>query len=70
MRMNLLGVLPFTAPYLAWVLLTLSALLGSPLEADLVRGMSGRARPRRVCRTRSLPCGLVRLVYGCLAAEF
>ena len=35
MRMNLLGVLPFTAPYLAWVLLTLSALLGSPLE-DLV----------------------------------
>lgn len=36
MRMNLLGILPFTAPYLAWVLLTLSALLGSPLETDLV----------------------------------
>ena len=36
MRMNLLGMLPFTAPYLAWVLLTLSALLGSPLETDLV----------------------------------
>ena len=36
MRMNLLGMFPFTAPYLAWVFLILSAVLGSPLETDLV----------------------------------
>lgn len=34
--MNLLGMFPFTAPYLAWVFLILSAVLGSPLETDLV----------------------------------
>lgn len=36
MRMNLLGMFPFTAPYLAWVFLILSAVLGSPLKTDLV----------------------------------
>ncbi|CAM9308785.1 unnamed protein product [Ectocarpus sp. 8 AP-2014] len=35
-RMNLLGMFPFTAPYLPWVLLLLSAILGSPLESDLL----------------------------------
>lgn len=36
-RMNFLGMFPFTAPYLPWVLLTFSALLGSPLGSDMVR---------------------------------
>lgn len=40
-RMNLLGMFPFTAPYLAWVFLILSAVLGSPLETDLVGAAFG-----------------------------
>lgn len=40
MRMNLLGMFPFTAPYLAWVFLILSAVLGSPLETDLVGALT------------------------------
>lgn len=47
MRMNLLGMFPFTAPYLPWVLLLLSAVLGSPLETDLVRPF--RLSPTRTC---------------------
>lgn len=41
--MNLLGMFPFTAPYLAWVFLILSAVLGSPLETDLVSFFFGVA---------------------------
>lgn len=36
MRMNFLGMFPFTAPYLPWVLLAFSALLGSPLSSDML----------------------------------
>ncbi|CAM9458785.1 unnamed protein product, partial [Hapterophycus canaliculatus] len=39
-RMNLLAIFPFTAPYLAWVLLILSAVFGSPLEVDLVGALA------------------------------
>eukprot|EP00639_Heterosigma_akashiwo_P014850 CAMPEP_0206361480 /NCGR_PEP_ID=MMETSP0294-20121207/385_1 /ASSEMBLY_ACC=CAM_ASM_000327 /TAXON_ID=39354 /ORGANISM="Heterosigma akashiwo, Strain CCMP2393" /LENGTH=121 /DNA_ID=CAMNT_0053806369 /DNA_START=374 /DNA_END=736 /DNA_ORIENTATION=+ len=35
-RMNFLGVIPFTAPYLPWVLLGFSCLLGNPPTADAV----------------------------------
>ena len=37
MRMNMLGMFPFTAPYLAWVLLGFNVVMHSPLNADLVR---------------------------------
>ncbi|CAM9762099.1 unnamed protein product, partial [Heterosigma akashiwo] len=35
-RMNFLGVIPLTAPYLPWVLLGFSCLLGNPPTADAV----------------------------------
>lgn len=49
-RMNLLGMFPFTAPYLPWVLLLLSAVLGSPLESDLVRAFRLLPTRRHVLR--------------------
>lgn len=36
MRMNMLGMFPFTAPYLAWVLMGFSFMIQSPLVSDLV----------------------------------
>ena len=36
MRMSLLGLFPFSAPYLPWVLLLFSLLLGNPIETDLM----------------------------------
>ena len=35
-RMSLLGLFPFSAPYLPWVLLLFSLLLGNPIETDLM----------------------------------
>jgi hypothetical protein len=35
-RMSFLGLFPFTAPYLPWVLLGFSVLLGNPVTIDLV----------------------------------
>lgn len=35
-RMNFLGLIPFTAPYLPWVLLTFSVLLGNPPTIDAI----------------------------------
>ena len=35
-RMSLLGLFPFNAPYLPWVLLGFSLLLGNPIETDLM----------------------------------
>lgn len=35
-RMNLLGLFVFRAPYLAWVLLLFSVVLGNPVETDLL----------------------------------
>ncbi|CAM9939603.1 unnamed protein product [Ascophyllum nodosum] len=35
-RMNMLGMFPFTAPYLAWVLLGFNVVMHSPLNADLL----------------------------------
>lgn len=35
-RMSLLGIFPFNAPYLPWVLLLFSLFLGSPIETDLM----------------------------------
>jgi len=35
-RMSLLGMFPFNAPYLPWVLLGFSLLLGNPIETDLM----------------------------------
>mmetsp|Transcript_40722 Transcript_40722/g.82154 ORF Transcript_40722/g.82154 Transcript_40722/m.82154 type:complete len:229 (+) Transcript_40722:106-792(+) len=35
-RMSFLGLFPFTAPYLPWVLLVFSVLLGNPVTIDLV----------------------------------
>lgn len=35
-RMSFLGLFPFTAPYLPWVLLTVSVLLGNPATIDLI----------------------------------
>lgn len=35
-RMSLLGLFPFNAPYLPWVLLLFSVLLGNPIETDLM----------------------------------
>eukprot|EP00618_Florenciella_parvula_P014054 CAMPEP_0119480812 /NCGR_PEP_ID=MMETSP1344-20130328/9451_1 /TAXON_ID=236787 /ORGANISM="Florenciella parvula, Strain CCMP2471" /LENGTH=236 /DNA_ID=CAMNT_0007515155 /DNA_START=162 /DNA_END=868 /DNA_ORIENTATION=+ len=35
-RMSFLGLFPFTAPYLPWVLLTFSVLLGNPATIDLI----------------------------------
>ena len=35
-RMSLLGIFPFSAPYLPWVLLVFSLLLGNPVETDLM----------------------------------
>ena len=35
-RMSFLGLFPFTAPYLPWVLLAFSVLLGNPATTDLV----------------------------------
>ena len=35
-RMSLLGIFPFTAPYLPWVLLLFSLLLGNSIETDLL----------------------------------
>jgi len=35
-RMNLLGIFPFNAPYLPWVLLLFSLLLGNSIETDLL----------------------------------
>jgi Derlin-2/3 len=36
LRMNFLGVLQFSAPYLPWVLLVFSLLIGNPVEMDLL----------------------------------
>ena len=35
-RMSLLGIFPFSAPYLPWVLLVFSLLLGNPIETDIM----------------------------------
>eukprot|EP00605_Chrysophyceae_sp_TOSAG23-4_P001334 GSChrysophyteH1.ASY1.ANO1.1451.1 assembled CDS len=35
-RMSLLGLFPFSAPYLPWVLLLFSLLIGNPVETDLM----------------------------------
>lgn len=35
-RMNLIGVLPFNAPFLPWVLLLFSLFLGNAIEADFL----------------------------------
>ena len=35
-RMSLLGLFPFNAPYLPWVLLIFSLVLGNPIETDLM----------------------------------
>ena len=35
-RMSFLGLFPFTAPYLPWVLLTFSMLLRNPVMIDLI----------------------------------
>ena len=35
-RMSFLGLFPFAAPYLPWVLLSFSVLLGNPAQTDLV----------------------------------
>lgn len=35
-RMSFLGLFPFTAPYLPWVLLAFSVLLGNPATIDLI----------------------------------
>lgn len=35
-RMSLLGIFPFNAPYLPWVLLMFSLVLGNPIETDLL----------------------------------
>ena len=36
MRMSFLGLFPFTAPYLAWVLLAFSMVMGNPPTTDVV----------------------------------
>jgi Derlin-2/3 len=36
MRMNLMGLFPFNAPYLPWVLLLFSLFIGNPIETDLL----------------------------------
>ena len=41
MRMSLLGVLPFNAPYLPWVLLLFSLFIGNPIETDLLGMLVG-----------------------------
>ena len=35
-QMNFLGLFPFTAPYLPWVLLLFSIVIGNPIETDLL----------------------------------
>ncbi|KAH8062297.1 hypothetical protein JL722_3212 [Aureococcus anophagefferens] len=42
-RMSFLGLFPFTAPYLPWVLLAFSVLLGNPATTDLVGIAVGHA---------------------------
>jgi Derlin-2/3 len=42
-RMSLLGIFPFNAPYLPWVLLLFSLFLGSPVETDLMGIIVGHA---------------------------
>lgn len=46
MRMNFLGMLPFTAPYLPWVLLVFSILIGSPPQSEMVRRQSTDTCPK------------------------
>ena len=41
LRMGFLGVLQFNAPYLPWVLLVFSLLIGNPVEIDLLGIMVG-----------------------------
>ena len=36
LRMSLLGLFPFNAPYLPWVLLLFSLFIGNPIETDLL----------------------------------
>ena len=42
-RMSFLGLFPFTAPYLPWVLLIFSVLLGNPVTVDLIGIAVGHA---------------------------
>ena len=42
-RMSFLGLFPFNAPYLPWVLLAFSVLLGNPATTDLVGIAVGHA---------------------------
>jgi Derlin-2/3 len=42
-RMSLLGLFPFNAPYLPWVLLLFSLFLGNPIETDLLGIVVGHA---------------------------
>ncbi|KAJ8599848.1 hypothetical protein CTAYLR_005599 [Chrysophaeum taylorii] len=42
-RMSFLGLFPFTAPYLPWVMLAFSVLLGNPATTDLVGIACGHA---------------------------
>ena len=64
-RMSFLGLFPFSAPYLPWVLLAFSMLLGNPATTDLVgiavghtyfyleraRGVASSFRPRAIAAT-------------------
>lgn len=40
-HMSFLGILQFTAPYLPWVLLSFSLLIGNPIEMDLLGILAG-----------------------------
>ena len=40
-QMSFLGVLQFTAPYLPWVLLSFSLLIGNPIEMDVLGMLAG-----------------------------
>ena len=56
-RMSFLGLFPFTAPYLPWVLLAFSVLLGNPAMIDLIGECAGVVWRGRRCRC-GVSCGV------------
>jgi len=47
-KMSFLGVLNFNAPYLPWVMLTFSVLIGNAITMDLI-GIAGKNSTRHTC---------------------
>lgn len=77
-RMNFLGLFPFNAPYLPWVLLLFSVVIGNPIETDLLGIIVGhiyyffdviypeiaRVRKWTVCKRLIVTPGIISYIFN------